>query len=410
MERSSVIIRRVAAVLAVVIVVSYTIFHIVSLFSAEIPTIVVAPSTEQTRIGFDGYIFRDEKLVLSDNRGAVEYAVNDGLKVSANQTLAYVYERGNDADVSERLLVIDREIKVIREALAANESLTDLPKLNQSVAQSHTDIMKKLAEGDLRGIRSDIDSMTAEMGKVISVTDKNSFLSSTLASLVEEREHIISAGGSKQEIKSDRSGYFYSGVDGYEGVFTIDAADSMTPESYLSYVTSSPSESGAIGKMTYDSEWRFASLVNERDAEYFTEGVTYDLVFTGNGDVRFPLTLIKKTADADSENVLLVFFCDRAPSSFSFERFQSVEAVVETVSGIKVPKSATHRSGGKLYVYILKGSVVLERRIEVTYEGSDYYMVADGAYIESEGDEHFLCSNDTLIIGGNNLFDGRILE
>jgi hypothetical protein len=82
--------------------------------------------------------------------------------------------------------------------------------------------------------------------------------------------------------------------------------------------------------------------------------------------------------------------------------------VVSTITGINVPKSATHRSNGSYYVYILKGSVVFERKIDIIYEGSDYYTVRDG--VEGEDDDVYLQSNDNLILNGNNLFDGRILE
>ena len=50
---------RISVAIIAVLIVAYTIFHMVSLFSAELSTVVVAASTEETRIEFDGYIFRD---------------------------------------------------------------------------------------------------------------------------------------------------------------------------------------------------------------------------------------------------------------------------------------------------------------------------------------------------------------
>ena len=410
MERSKLMFKRIGVLLACVGILSYTVFHIVSLFASDISTIVVGESTQETRIGFDGYVFRDEYLVTSRYGGAVDYVAYDGLKVSSSETLAYVYERGNSADVSNRIEVIDRNIALLEAALADKSTLSDLPDLNDSIHGMHTDIMKKLAEGEFRGLRESIDSITSEMDKVSSVTGKKDIIKNTLASLVAERQNIIAAGGDKEEIKSDRSGYFYSGVDGYEGMFTIAVADSLSVSTFTELVTSMPAESSAIGKMTYHTEWRFVTMLNEDSASNFVEGETYDLVFTGNGDVVFPLKLIKRAADAEGENVLLVFFCDRAPSGFSFERFQSVEAVVEKISGITVPKSCVHRSNGEYYVYILNGSVVLERRIRIIYKGRDYYTVENGEFIDAESGKPYLKANDVLILDGNNLFDGRIID
>ena len=42
------------------------------------------------------------------------------------------------------------------------------------------------------------------------------------------------------------------------------------------------------------------------------------------------------------------------------------------------------------------------------YEGSDYYTARDG--VPSDDSDVYLQSNDTLILNGQNLFDGRILE
>ena len=98
----------------------------------------------------------------------------------------------------------------------------------------------------------------------------------------------------------------------------------------------------------------------------------------------------------------------RLPEGFVFNRSQSVSIEVSSISGIYVPKSAVHRGGGTYYVYILKGSVVFYRRIDVIYEGSDYYLSAT-EHTDTEGAE-YLGINELLVIRGSNLFDGRILD
>jgi hypothetical protein len=410
MERSKVMFKRIGVLLACIGILSYTVFHIVSLFASDLSTIVVGESTQETRIGFDGYVFRDEYPVTAHYGGAVDYVAYDGLKVSSSETLAYVYERGNSADVSNRIEVIDRNIALLEASLEDKSLLSDLPDLNAELRDIHTDMMKRLACGEFRGLRESIDKMTSQMDKIASVTGKEEVVKNTLAALVSEREGIIAAGGDKQEIKSDRSGYFYSRVDGYEQIFTTSSADTIDVNGFEALVSAEPSETSAIGKMTYDTEWRFVATLSALDGERFVEGETYELIFTGNGDVVFPLTLLRKVADVDSETVMLVFFCDRAPSDFSFERFQSVEAVVESVSGITVPKACVHRSGGEYYVYILNGSVVLERRLMIIHDGRDHYTVANGAFIDHGEGKPYLKANDVLILDGNNLFDGRIID
>ncbi|MBQ8141431.1 MAG: hypothetical protein IJ038_07045 [Clostridia bacterium] len=410
--KSSNLFQRIAMGVICVAVVAYTVFHMVSLFSAELSTIVVGSSTEETKLELDGYIFRDETLVYSNYGGAVDYIAYDGLKLAVGDGIAVVYEQGSNANVSDSIDRIDVMIERLENSTDKYLTLSDLPEINASVGNSYSEIMKKLADGDIRGISDDIDDMTEALGKVDYITDGASVLPSTLQSLREERTRLMAAGGSSQALSADRSGYFYSDIDGYEGIFTLAAADALTPDTYYKYASTDVSDieipSNAVGKMVYDSEWRFATMISKNEAGYFEEGEEYKTVFTGSGDVAMPLLLERITPDDDSSSTLLLFSCDRMPTGFDFARAQSIELVVESVTGISVPKSAVHKSNGVLYVYILKGSVVFERRIDVIYEGSDYYTVRDG--VAADDEDIYLQSNDTLILSGQNLFDGRILE
>ena len=410
-DKHTVAYRIVVAIIALLIV-SYTVFHMVSLFSAELSTVVVAASTEETKIEFDGYIFRDESVVYSKYGGAVDYIAEDGLKLATGQQLAKVYELGNNASVNKTIDSIDAMIEIVGAGVDDSLTLSQLPDINENIDNQYHEIMKKLASGDISEISENIDSMTSEMCKKSTLTSENSPVKDTLKSLYAERERIVAAGGDSTTLLVEKSGYFYAGVDGYESFFTRDAAAKMTPDTYQGYTMLTPLEAkdgeNPIGRMVYDSTWDFLALVSPEDAAYFEVGEYKNITFTGGNDVTIPLLLKEKTVGEDSGSVLLKFECDRMPRGFDFSRSQSVSVVVRSVSGITVPKSAVHKSGGYMYVYILRGSVVFERRIDVIYVGSDYYTVADG--VEPDGEDVYLQSNDTLILDGQNLFDGRILD
>lgn len=410
-DKHTVAYRIIVAIIAVIIV-AYTVFHMVSLFSAELSTVVVAASTEETKIEFDGYIFRDEKVVYSNYSGAVDYIAEDGRKLATGEKLATVYEQGNNASVNKNIDMIDDMIAIISQGTDSSVTLSQLPSIKEKTDDEYYSVMTKLASGDIKEISKNINAMTADMCKESVLTNEESPIDDTLAYLHSERARLMAAGGNSMTLFADKSGYFYSGVDGYESFFTLDAAEKMTPDTYQNYVSLSPQKDEGsatpVGRMVYDAEWVFLALVSESDAAHFEVGEYKNLTFTGGEDVTMPLLLTEKISDSDSASVLLKFECDRMPKGFDFARAQSVSVVLSSVTGITIPKSATHKSDGYLYVYILRGSVVFERRIEVIYEGSDYYTVADG--LEPEEDDIYLQSNDTLILKGQNLFDGRILD
>ncbi len=402
--------KRIGVGLLCIALMAYTVFHMVSLFSTDMSTVVVRSSTETTVLEMGGYVFRDETLIKSDYKGAVDYLVPDGVKLSAGQTYAQVYEQGNHSSIANMIAELDKRIEVIEAAISAKDSLSRLPEINHDLDAEYHSIMKRLSDGYIRGIDQDIEDITVDLGRVSLLTNEKTPLPNTLGYLKAERDRIKAAGGSTALLAAEKSGYFYSSVDGCESIFTSEAALNMTHDLYLEYSSFKSPENideGVVGKMVYDSQWWFVTMMPRSDAEMFEEGVRYRTTFTGGKRLEIPMVLEAKIEGAGSQ-VLLRFSSDRMPTGFDFERFQSAEVITESITGINVPKSATHRSGGNVYVYILKGSVVFERRLEIVYEGSDYYTAKDGV----EGDEYdtYLQSNDTLILDGKNLFDGRILD
>ena len=56
----------------------------------------------------------------------------------------------------------------------------------------------------------------------------------------------------------------------------------------------------------------------------------------------------------------------------------------------------------------MKGNVVRYRAIRVIYETKEYYLVDPN--VEDEEGKEYLGINEQLILGGKNLFDGRVFD
>ena len=148
--------------------------------------------------------------------------------------------------------------------------------------------------------------------------------------------------------------------------------------------------------------------VQPQEKQYFSEGEIYVGLFEENNQTEIPLTLEKIVEDRDRETVLLLFRADRLPNHFTFSRQQNVRIEVDSVSGIYVPKDVVQRIEGERGVYILRGSVVYFRYIEILHEGSDYYLVRTDR--EDSEERTYLKVNDLIILNGKNMFDGRVLD
>ena len=121
------------------------------------------------------------------------------------------------------------------------------------------------------------------------------------------------------------------------------------------------------------------------------------------------MTLEQLLVSEDRGDVFARFSCDRLPDGFVFNRSEDVAITVDRISGMYVPEEAVAWMDGRMGVYILRGSVVRFRCIEIVYEGNGYYLVREDASSEEEN-VTYLRPNDLIILNGHQLFDGRIMD
>ncbi len=408
MRRKKLLKNRFAVALVCLLVAVYTLYHLIGLFDGELSTFAAGVTTEHTTISYDGYFFRDETVLYASGDGLADYVVSDGTKVARGQPLATVYE-GSGA-LRSRLARIDSEIELLEKSMNGIAGSTDPAKVKESVNDSYGTLIKMLASGESGGLSSEIDNLLTGLNQMDTLWHgEEASASKTLAALRAEREDLLSSCGSGVTYTADRSGYFYSSADGFEGSFTSAAIQDLTSKSFFDII-SAPAEStaGAYGKISYTSQWYLVLPIVLGEQRYFEVGSTYEALFEENGKTALPLTVEKILEDSERNTALIVFSCDRLPEDFELLRCQSVRITVDSMSGIYVPKDCVKRYEKMRGVYILRGSVVHFRRIDILYEGSDYYLVKSGL----EGDEEFeyLQVNDLIILNGKQLFDGMVVN
>ncbi len=402
----------VLAVVIAVCVLVYTVYHVTGLFGEDITTIATGVSTETQLIDAKGYVFRDEAVLYSSNTGVADYFKADGSKVSVGESLASVRAGGGNNE-KKLLSYYDEKIEILEQSVHSGVTLAQLPQVSSEISDTYYSLCTMLASGNTSELRAASDKLMLEMNKYSILTDgEDCVVDDTLAAMTEKRDALLNNGTSAVTEKAADSGYFYSYVDGFEGQFTIEAAQTLTPDSFDRLtMRTKPDERAttyAYGKLSASSEWQFAVRMAGVTSGYFEVGETYSLRFIENGNAVIPMTLTQSINDAAHGGRILVFSADRLPDGFVFDRCQSVSIQLSSVSGIYVPRSAVYRLKEGLCVYVLKGSVVKLRQIEIVYEGSDYVLCA--VQPEHKGSIEYLGTNELLILNGKNLFDGRILD
>lgn len=411
-SRSSAFWSKVAMGLIFAVVVIYTIYHLIALFtSEELSTIVSGVTTESVTVGGDGYVFREEQVLYSANMGAVDYFVQNGGKVSKGQSLAKVYEGESSEDVRGFIAMLDGQIALLRQCSGDAIANADLSALRKSADDTYFTLTRLISSGEVGELDYQIEKMMLTLSKIRAITDGDASVKEALSILESEREKFFS--GRNEEIFSQNSGYFYSGSDGFEAIFDISAVDTLDGESFYALLERMQRDNeftpdGAFGKLAPDSQWKFVLPLDTDEAASFVEGEYYNVRFTENNNTEFSMLLEKKIPAPEQKKVLMVLYCNRLPDNFSFERCMTAQIERSSYSGIYVPRAALAKLDGMRGVYVLRGNVATFRLVQIVYEGSDYVLVAERD--DGEGEYYYLGSNELIITNGRNLFDGRIVE
>ncbi len=402
--------QKLALGLVCVLIVVYTVYHIVGVFGEKVTTHAAGITTESRVLNYVGYIFRDEKVLTASENGITEYLVTDGTKVSEGQELAKVYSKNRN--LQSYAARLDEFISILEQSGGSSLTGANMEEQQKNNEAAYDAIIKLLSNSDSAGLDLQFKRLLVGLNLEDGLVKGDAAAAAKLLSrLKAERQELFSSSGSSVTCKTNKTGYFFSGTDGCEGKFTMEAAENISFEDFnelSSYAQFPKQNEDAYGKLCDSSEWMMIIPADKDDVEFFEEGESYSVLFSDNNRTTLPMTLKGIATEEDSDKVLLSFFCDRQPRGFKFQRCQGVSITLSTVSGINVPKNVVERGEGIIGVYILRGSVVHFRYIEVLYEGEDYYLVKPDS--EHDGEKKYLRENDMIILTGQNLFDGRVLD
>ncbi len=406
------ILKNIGIAVVCLCILAYSVFHVSSLFSEEIGTIVVGPTTEKTSTTLNGYIFRDATLIYpTAYSGAVDYLVENGEKVASGTKLATVYSEGHSTEIKDTLALLDQQINLLESTTEAKPSVSAITELRHKASDAYYSIMKQLSGGTDIAFDAQQKKLLVALNSIALLTDESFQIDGTLAALKAARVELLGAGGLSETVTTAKSGYFYTAVDGYEETFSGVAARELTREGFLQlfdYHRESENAKNSIGKMSYNSTWYFAAELDAATAAQFAEGDIYTVEFTSGGFFEMEMSVDRLISGADGESSVMVLKSNVLPENFNFRR-QTARVVTDSVSGIYVPRTALHIQNNAPVVYVLKGSVVQLRYVDVIYEGVDYYIVRENVKVDENDDRIYLASNEQLIVKGSNLFDGRIL-
>ncbi len=393
-------------------------------FATDVGTEHTGLATVEQKLDVTGYILRSEKVLERTENGVVYYIADEGEKVGKNSVVANIYESETLADTQSQILEIERKIKVLEDsAIDKNNIIIDMSKIDQQIHETITEIKNNFHAGNYKASVQNGDELLTVLNKRQLLSNKGTDFDEKIAQLENEKTNIShSLTGLKSTISTNEGGYFYTSVDGYETIFTKENLESLSVDSFAEMIESLPDENiknNNAGKIITDFWWYILCPVDKRLCTELEAGKSYELIFPHSSEKRIKFVLEKKLTQTDRDNAVLVFKTLSAPEDFDFARFQEVQIIKKSYTGLKIPKSALRMLDGHEGVYVLKGSRVVFKRIERIFESEGYYLVNPAApetLIENEQDSddeneyEYISLYDAVITKGKDLYDGKVVK
>ena len=375
---------------------------------ADVDTELAVMHSVYETIDTSGLVYRTETLIPDVQSGYPYFAVENGTRVAKNSVIASVYKDKNSGHIDQEIKEIDAQIDALTviEADAASGRLS-LDNVSSSAQNALYQLIRNVDNNTFNEVDSAQFDILSLLSKKQLVTGKNVDLSKKIKQLKNEKKQLKSQyNPPKSKVYAPVAGYFADQTDGYESVLKTDQLKNLTVDKLQSYLDMDPSEdSDSCGKIVSGYEWFMACILPDHYYNILGVGKSMSLRMSLVMEEAVPATVYACNKDG-SGNMVVVFRCDYMSVELSTIRKEAVQIQLVEHTGLKVPKRAIiiddNQQAG---VYVRAGNVVSFRKIEQLYSEPAEYSVC--AVVEEEG---YLRMYDDIIVGGKDLYDGKIIR
>lgn len=350
-----------------------------------------------------GIFVRDQILVTGKGGSSAKYLVENGERVSKGQQVALFFNTESAAQTFQTCQELEYQLKALQDTYANLTSGMDSLKLDSMIYT----VLQQIATEMDNGNTSELSKLYASLNQLVisrgSSDGNNAVLKAQIAQVEADlKEAKSQLSGKSKAVTAPQAGYFLKSSDGFETQFTVASLATLTV-SEVKNAAADSSAGGAVGSVVRDFVWYYAAVVDHDTAEALRNRTSIPVRFPKISDTRIHMSI--ESIRTEGNQALVILKSGDMNAKYLSARCEDIQFVLNTYTGIQVPKQALRQVDGQWGVYCLDGSVAKFKPVEWVYQTSDYYLVpaagrpADGLY-----------QYDKMIIGAKNLTDGQVMK
>lgn len=430
MKYSSVI-RKVGAVLLGALILFYAIYHVCVSVYVAVETETAVLSTLSDLYETEAYVIRNEKVITADTNGqVVDYAVEEGGKVSKGGTVANLYSSGDSITRQEQILRLETEISLLERLAGTKDSYAADPTvLNRQISDQLTELLAATTAGDFSKESEQRANLLFRLNQQALVTQDTFDYTARLTELKSQLESLRSnVSGSNGTITSESSGFFSKHVDGYENVFDYQKVEALTVEDLQKDVKPEEIPDNAVGKVAVNHEWYIACVINAETALKLSNLGSVEVSFPSLSSTPVDAEIVAINQNSYDSDAALILKCSTVEADLITARHETIEINLLSYNGILVRQDAIHFEDVEETIENEDGttSTVVHKNVKGVYVLSAdrlefvqiFTVVSANGYavckIEPDENDELYTNNtiqlyDKVVVKGSDLYDGKIL-
>ena len=384
------------------------IFIIYQTYSVVYKPITTATATYyNTYDGIDvnGYFVREETIIDYNITGNERYIAQEGEKISKGGTIAELYASSEIAETHEMIEKLSEEIEVLESINSVSDpSSVDLTTLSNKIKRSYFNFLSVKDSGKYSDLNTYLNELLMQLnkkqiltGEVMGFDDLLSSLKAEVASLKQGLQSALS------KVTAPVSGFFIHQTDGLENILTFDALDKIDETVFEKIAKTEPVS--AFGKIVSSQNFYIIAQMTDDDYLKFSIGDKINLRTPFAGSESLKATFYDIKVNKDKNSAIIILSCQTMNGQFATVRSAPLTIVTEEYEGIKINNKAIHYSEGVPGVYVIQGSIVKFKPIEIVYRTETFTLCKKS----EDGNNESIVLYDEVIEKGKNLYDGKFI-
>lgn len=421
--------KKLLLILLILFVIVYILLEAYRFKVSKVKTEPAIYDTISKSIDIQGFVVRDETLVLCDENSVLTYLVEDGNRISNNGIIAEAYRNYDDIIVKKEIDNIDEEIKQLTNLNNGIASYSTNPeRINKFIYQQIKYMSLGINDSQYINLSNNKSNILYFMDEYQYITDGANNLNKRITELRKKKENLMcNFNKSIKNIRAPKSGYFVSTLDGYENTIDYNSVLSLKLDDIKEKFNLKESVNGVVGKVIGNVNWY---IIYESCADHTIDldvgdNVTVTLSLSSN--INIPAKVAAINQKDKKSDALVVLKCDYMNKDFCKIRNEKMKVNLTSYSGIKINKDSIHNNtiynvmkddnGNEILekkeiqgVYVLCSGKLKFKQVIPIYSDNNYVICdkAPKGLVNSEF--NYLELYDKVVIGGVNLYDGKIIK